>query len=117
MVSMEILRYEDEWPWGKCTTLCYADGKGMVAISFDKNNLDGFISGLKVHKSARNEGRGNELLSLAENEIKNTANRHHATLCVVPNSWQHLWYERHGYTEWKESPCSIEGYMDLHKNL
>jgi len=116
MEQRDILKYENEWPWGKSVTLCYSDGKGMVTITFETKLDFGFIKDLKVHPTVQEQGRGNELLSLAE-KIVSEAGLNHTVLRVVPNSWQLEWYKRHGYNEWKDSYFSLTKYIDLHKYI
>ena len=113
---METIRYENKWP--NYNEIVHISNDGLCTISICDNDIYGFgfIYNLVVHETARNQGRGQYLLDLAELEIIRTFKRRYALLRVVPGSWMEQWYRRNGYKD-TGKPNTARGYIDLIKEL
>lgn len=111
---MDTIRYNESWPWGINITHVFPDGLGYGGVSFEKQCPSGFIHDLVVHPSAREHGRGSQLLHMLEREIVNYAHRHLAVLEVVPGTWMEQWYKRNGYAETGKKEG---GFIELCKKL
>lgn len=110
---MLIHKYISEWPWGMSVTLIYGDGCGMIAFSKRKDDSYAYISNLKVHPSVQKQGRGTELIQMAEKEISAMGLRF-ALLQVLPGSWTEEWYRRLGYSTFQNTD---DGFVELIKML
>lgn len=113
---METIRYENKWP--NYNEIVHISNDGLCTISICDNDIDGFgfIYNLVVHETARNQGRGQYLLDLAELEIIRTFKRQYAVLRVVPGSWMEQWYRRNGYRDYADA-MNVDGYIELRKKL
>lgn len=62
----------------------------------DKDTI--YLAGVFVDESIRGQGRGNEILSLADDIARMMGAK---TIClkVKKDSFTHKWYARHGYTD------------------
>ena len=116
---METIRYNNEWPWGTNIVHICNDGLGTIGVSKEPEDDFGFIHDLVVHETARNQGRGQYLLDLAELEIIRTFKCRYAVLRVVHGSWVEQWYKRNGYVQWHDSPFGYptDGFIELRKEL
>ena len=116
---METIRYVNKWPWGTNIVHICNDGLGTIGVSKEPEDDFGFIHDLVVHETARNQGRGQYLLDLAELEITRTFKCRYAVLRVVHGSWVEQWYKRNGYVQWHDSPFGYltDGFIELRKEL
>lgn len=115
---MKYLKYENAWKWGRDIQFIAEDGKSTVSVGYYYNDwgLDCFINNLRVHKSIRKKGRGQELLELAEKTILQSETRR-AYLYVTKRNWVSRWYERNGYSFTGEidKDCGYEMSKNLPK--
>ena len=110
---MLMRKYISEWPWGMSVTLIYGDGCGMIEFTKRKDASYAYISNLKVHPSAQKQGRGTELIQMAEKEISAIGLKF-ALLQVIPGTWTEEWYRRLGYSSFQNAD---DGFVELIKML
>lgn len=110
---MLIRKYISEWPWGMSVTLIYGDGYGMIELTKRKDASYAYISNLKVHPSVQKQGRGTELIQMAEKEISAIGLKF-ALLQVIPGTWTEEWYRRLGYSSFQNAD---DGFVELIKML
>lgn len=113
---METIRYENKWPWGVDIMHISNDGLCTVGVSKQDGFEFGFIHDLVVHETARNQGRGQYLLDLAELETIRTYKCLYVVLRVVPGTWIEEWYRRNGYEDYPDAMLT-DGYIELRKKL
>ena len=111
--AMLIRKYISEWPWGMSVTLIHEDGCGMIEFTKRKDASYAYISNLKVHPSVQKQGRGTELIRMAENEISAIGLKF-ALLQVLPGSWMEEWDRRLGYSTGQNTD---DGFVELIKML
>lgn len=110
---MLIRKYISEWPWGMSVTLIYRDGCGMIEFTKRKDASYAYISNLKVHPSIQKQGRGTELIQMAEKEISAIGLKI-VLLQVIPGTWTEEWYMRLGYSRFQDAD---DGFVELIKML
>lgn len=110
---MLMRKYISEWPWGMSVTLIHEDGCGMIEFTKRKDCSYAYISNLKVHPSVQKQGRGTELIQMAEKEISAIGLRI-ALLQVLPGTWTEEWYRRLGYSTFQNTD---DGFVELIKML
>lgn len=94
-------------------TLIYGDGCGMIEFTKRKDAFYAYISNLKVHPSVQKQGRGTELIQMAEKEISAMGLKL-ALIQVVPGTWMEEWYKRLGYSTFQNTD---DGFVELIKML
>ena len=58
-----LVVHENSWPWGRTVSFVFPDGKAMVDMSFDDEDIGVcYISGLRVTKDVRRKGRARFLM-------------------------------------------------------
>lgn len=88
---------EETTDWG--TVYHYKDDNcrfALYAYNDDRNTM--YLSNVKVNQSARGNGLGNRILTIANEEAKKHG---YTVIClkVLKSSWVHGWYENHGYSD------------------
>jgi len=111
---MNILKYDNHWPWGNQTAFVYEDGKGYCMID-DCDADNAFIHDLVVYPDSRKQGRATQLISLCEQEAV-SLDKKYIHIRVAPDTFMEEWYHRLGYTQQRENYFK-DGYIELRKPL
>lgn len=89
-----------------------SDDTGMIRIYVDDKDNYGFISDLFVKEVSRQNGIGNDLLSIAEKVI-GALELPFSQLRVKKGTWMEEWYNKYGFTPLYEE----DGYVWMIKKV
>jgi predicted GNAT family acetyltransferase len=90
-------RERDKTDWGVIYT--YTDkSSGFALYTYNDHNSVVYLSCIYVSPPKRNQGLGNNILHIAEEEAKRMK---FSTIClkVLKDSWQCKWYSGRGYKD------------------
>ena len=99
MSEHKFLFHENEWFWGRTTTIISRDGVATVELQYDdKYPSTAFVKGLIVLKTFRRQGYASDLMRLCDEAARNEGRRFLQLNANKEQRWLVQWYESLGYT-------------------
>ena len=106
---MDYVIHKNLWWWGKSYHFVTTDGKAMVCLAVEDDRPDcGCIQSLMVHESIREQGKGTELVRLAEDYAEQLG-LEQVYLCARKHTFLVDWYRRLGYKVYDDNPEYSKG--------